>query len=60
MVTSSVAASQPRRSDIVLRVRRQTTLDGLILYSKGRDSSDFISLAVKNNAVEFVFGTDAG
>ena len=60
-MSNSVRASERKRTDISLSIRRRTHSDGLILFSGefSRDSA-FISLAIRNDALEFRFNPGTG
>uniref|UniRef100_H2YI69 Laminin G domain-containing protein n=1 Tax=Ciona savignyi TaxID=51511 RepID=H2YI69_CIOSA len=54
IMTSSMNASQPRRTDAFMRIRRRSNADGLLLYNEGENS--FVSIAIHSGAVEFRYG----
>nr|XP_018666843.1 basement membrane-specific heparan sulfate proteoglycan core protein [Ciona intestinalis] len=57
IMTSSMNASQPRRTDVVMRIRRRSDADGLLLYNGGQSSTTFVSLSIRSGAVEFRYGS---
>ena len=62
MVSDATTASASRKTQIALRLRRETSLDGLIFFSQGLYSArdEFVSLAIRNGFLELRFGSALG
>nr|CAB3254668.1 basement membrane-specific heparan sulfate proteoglycan core protein-like [Phallusia mammillata] len=67
MMSKSVRASLPQRTDITMRIRRNSRSNGLLLFNRDESNGNdqfsnyhFVSLAIRDNAIEFRFswGTD--
>ena len=60
-MNDDLRATGLKRTDISLRIRRRSRTDGLILYvGEFSRRSPFLSLGIRNNALEFRFNTGTG
>jgi len=60
-MNDELRATGLKRTDISLRIRRRSHADGLILYvGEFLRRSPFISIAIRNNALEYRFNTGTG